>query len=84
MDEDRLPVSEETRGVRVENESDGLASARSESDGCEPLEQLTAVMDAAWEAGQVTDESIKGAIERFRSRRRLRELDTLAPDRDDR
>jgi hypothetical protein len=61
-----LPAKGQAHVIRVQAPATTTDLRRESQPMTGPLERLTEVMDQAWEAGQLTPEAIKNAIEGFR------------------
>jgi hypothetical protein len=69
LEEDTLPPAGQAHVIRVAERQNGAAVGRLETEPPSPLDRLTAVMDAAWDEGRVTDEAVDAAIRKFRAER---------------
>jgi hypothetical protein len=69
LEEDTLPTVGQAHVIRVAGRRNGTAVDRLEAEPSSPLDRLTAVMDAAWDEGRVTDEAIDAAVRKFRAER---------------
>ncbi|MHB1556453.1 MAG: hypothetical protein ACYC61_03115 [Isosphaeraceae bacterium] len=67
LDAGALPATGETHVVRVNGACNGAAAPRAVDDATSPLDRLTAAMDAAWDEGRMTAETVDAAVRRHRA-----------------